>query len=151
MCYRTNGNLEDNCPGHNNNACRKVHCKCIGSHYQQSSYEDCSNCKTQLCICEQQGKQCRKEMAICDCGMTCQEKKSLNEQSVCCRTSGKSKDTCPGHNNNACKKVHCKCIGSHYQQSSYEDCSNCKIQPCIWAVFLTQRIILLQLVKMTIL
>ena len=35
------------------------------------------------------------------CGMTCQEKKSLNEQNMCYRTSGKSEDTCPGHNNNA--------------------------------------------------
>ena len=26
------------------------------------------------------------------CGMTCQEKKSLNEQSICRRTSGKSED-----------------------------------------------------------
>ena len=37
-------------------------------------------------------------------GMTCQDENSLDEQS------------------NACKKIHCKCIGSHYQQSSCEGC-----------------------------
>ena len=98
MCYRTSGKSEDTCPGHNNNACKKVHCKCIGSNYQQSSCEDCSNCKIQPCICEQRGKQCRKEKAICDCGMTCQQstsdcsycsacqkKESSDEQRTCCK------------------------------------------------------------------
>ena len=52
------------------------------------------------------------------CGMTCQKGESSKEQSMCCKESGKN--TCPGYNNNACKKVRRKYINSYHQQTSRE-------------------------------
>ena len=104
MCCKASGRSGNSCPWHNN-ACKKVHCECIGSHHQQSSCEDCNNCKTHPCICEQRSKQCKKEKAICDCGMTCQQitldclhcsmcqdGESSDKQSICYKVGGKPEE-----------------------------------------------------------
>ena len=50
--------------------------------------------------------------------MTCQKGESSTEQNICCKRSGQN--TCPGHNNNACKKVHRMYTSSYHRQLSCE-------------------------------
>ena len=157
MCCKVGGKLEESCPGHCN-AYKKVHYECIGSQEEIFLDEQSMYCKVggklensypdRICpqgefngrhqehlkmakcpVCKYFIKNCKGQRTE-HRGMTCQDGKSLDEQSMCCKASGKSEDSCLGRCN-ACKKVHCECTGSHYQQSSCEGCSNCKTQPCI--------------------
>ena len=96
MRYERSG--KDTRPGHNNNACKKVHRKRIDSYHRQLS-------------CEEQLKKTFKEYSMAEhlseiykgqgterCGMTCQKGESSMEQNMCYGRS--DKDTCSGHNNN---------------------------------------------------
>ena len=116
MYCKTSGKSEDTCPGHSN-TCKKDHCECIKSHYQQSSCEGCEN----FSIREQRNKQGRKEKEICDCGTICQQTTPDGLYcSVCHLEHLKMAEYCT----KICKKIHSEGINSHYQQSSCEGCEN---------------------------
>ena len=94
MYGKTSGKMEEFC---SDNACKRAHCEYISSHYQQSSCEDCNNCKPRCRTRSQEGVNGRH-----------QEHSKMAE-----------------HCTKICKKVHSEYISSHYQQSNYESCESC--------------------------